>query len=556
MTRASVTRSDLPVIAIVGRVNVGKSALWNRIVEAQRAIVSDVPHTTRDRNIGIGIWKGYRFEIIDTGGIDTENDEIGTGIRRQVNHALKQAHLVFFVIDAKVGVLPDDRLFAKELRKTKKPVILVSNKTDSMSEYQRSTEGGIYGLGYGDTCPVSAATGKGIGDLLDRAYDELEKAKHPPIMAKEGKETGRKAYKTKEEEEGPKDIHIALIGRTNVGKSSLTNAILGEERVIVSNIPHTTREPQDTELTYNDRRIVLIDTAGMRKRAHIKNEIEIESIKRNRSALDRADVAFLILDATETPTSQDKELGGLMKDTYKGLIIVCNKWDLVEGKTTSSTNEYERELRTTFPFLAWAPIIFVSAKTGKRALDLLDIAIKIQEERERQIDYNAINKLLKNVIKQKRPIQTLGPKSPYIHDIAQVGSEPPKFVVTVRGEKENIHPSWLRFLERRIREKFGFEGTPISVYSTNVPMAKSERAWNVHGPGMEAEEDAKGNVIDKRVEGRGTRGERKGMREEKKKTRGKKTTTDARTPSPSDKKRAVKKAQQRTHARHRAKSIR
>lgn len=472
---SSIKRSPLPVIAIVGRANVGKSTLWNRIIERRTAIVSKTPHTTRDRNIRVGTWRGKRFQIIDTGGIDVERDEIGQGIKRQSEFAIKQAELVFFVFDAKVGVLPEERIFASSLRRlTKRPVILVANKVDHDRDLITLSEGGAAGLGFGEPSAISATTGKGIGDLLDRAYEALESLGAPPLAENEG-----------EEEEVPEPLRIVIMGRTNAGKSSLVNAILGEERVIVSNIEHTTREPQDTILTYQENEIVLVDTAGMRRRARIKGDLETEALKKNKEALERADVAFLILDMTEEPGSQDKELAGLMKDTNKGLIIVGNKWDLVKEKTTKSAHEAEDKLRMYFPFLAWAPIFLVSAKTGKRARDLLDAAIRVQAERDRTIDYNAINRLLKSVIKQKKPLQVLGPKSPHIYDIAQTGTRPPSFLVTVRGEKNSVHASWLRFLERRIREKFGFEGTPIRVHATNVPMAKSERAWNLHGPGMD-----------------------------------------------------------------------
>lgn len=468
----TIRRSELPLIAIVGRANVGKSTLWNKITEQRRAIVSRTPHTTRDRNTEIGLWRGKQFQITDTGGIDVDDDEIGHGILAQVNIALRESAIIFFVIDAKTGILPEDELFAKELRKTKKKVILVANKVDQQKDLVLLAEGGVYRLGYGEPIGISAVTGKGVGDLLDAAYAELKAIGKPPsdkqIM-----------------EDEDHSLKIVLMGRTNAGKSSLVNAILGEERVIVANIEHTTREPQDTHLYYKDQKIILIDTAGMRRRSKLKNKLDSEALQRNKEALKRADIAFLILDTTVDPTSQDKELAGLMKEEHKGLVIIGNKWDLVPDKDTRSAKEYDSKIRMIFPFLAWAPIMFVSAKTKKRTSELLDVAIEIQKERQRTIEYNAINRLLKSVIKQKRPLQILGPKSPYIHDIAQVGTEPPKFLVTIRGQKNTVHSSWLRFLERRIREKFGFEGTPIVVQSTNVPMAKSEKAWNVHGPGLD-----------------------------------------------------------------------
>ena len=505
MPSIKIKRHDLPVIAIVGRANVGKSTLWNKITEQQRAIIASTPHTTRDRNIEIAAWRGSEFELVDTGGVDVEDNEIGEGIKRQTDIAVNDADLILFIIDVRVGILDEDRAYAKELRRAKKPIILVANKVDTDRDIASFAESGAFGLGFGDPSIISAGTGKGIGDLLDRAYEELgltlvQKSTDKKSKTKLEKEDGKKkakAIRKKEEEKPPlhipsneedQPLRIVVMGRTNVGKSSLVNSILGEERVIVSNIPHTTREPQDTLLRYNGQDIILVDTAGMRKRAHMKEGIETEALDRNKDALERADIAFLVIDLTQEIHHQDKALAGLMQDATKGLIIVANKWDLLEDKTPMTPKEAEHRLRAFFPFLEWAPVHFVSAKTNRRTKELLDLAIKIQTERERTIDYNAINRLLKAVIKQKKPLQVLGPKSPHIHDIAQTGSCPPTFLVTVRGEKENIHPNWVKFLERRIRDKFGFEGTTIVVRATNVPISKSERAWNLKGPGMDATE--------------------------------------------------------------------
>lgn len=470
MTRKAHT-TRYPTVAIVGRANVGKSTLWNRITEKKRAIVSERPHTTRDRNIERAIWRGRQFEVVDTGGMDTEANEIGEGIRRQAERAMKESDVIMFMVDGKTGVVPEDRSIAKLLRGAKKDnILLVVNKVERMSDMGAATEKGVFSLGLGEGIPVSAITGKGVGDLLDAVYEILETKKLEP-------------KDIPEEEEEP--LSIVIMGRPNVGKSSLTNAILGEERVIVADIPHTTREPQDTHLLYQDHPIILVDTAGIRRAKNIRERIEEDSLRRNEQALERADIAFLVLDATEAPGSQDKHLAGLMKEEKKGMAIIANKWDLVEDKTTKSAKEYEARIRQAFPFLDWAPVVFISAKTGRRTKQLLDLALEIHKERNRIIDYNACNRLLKALIKQKRPLQTLGPKSPRVHDMAQVDVEPPTFIVTVHGEKETLHPSWLKFVEKRLREKFGFAGTPIVVKSSNVPYAKSERKWNVRGPGME-----------------------------------------------------------------------
>ena len=488
MTSPSLTRSPLPTIALVGRANTGKSTLWNKVVERPRALVSDVAHTTRDRNFGLARWRGQSFELVDTGGLDTEENEIGEGIRRQAERAVKEADVIIFLVDGKIGVLPEDREIAKLLRKRKGDVVLAVNKIDNPREFASAADTGIYSLGFGEPVPVSAATGKGVGDLLDETYKRLgdrvqgtENGEHEPSN------TSDSSSDTLPPAPGTQTpLRLVLMGRPNVGKSSLVNAILGEERVIVSAIAHTTREPQDTPFTYQGRDMVLVDTAGMRKRSRVERGVEEEGIERNREALKEADIAFLVFDTTEDPKRQDRTLGGIMKGADKGLILVANKWDLVEDKSSNTSNEYEAVIRQLFPFLDWAPMVFVSAKDNLRTKTLLDLALKVHEERLRTIEYNALQRFLKTILKQKRPLASYGPKSPYIHDLAQVGSEPPTFLITIRGEKETVHPNWLKFMEKRLRDKFGFDGTPIVVKSTNVPIAKSERARNMQGPGMEA----------------------------------------------------------------------
>jgi GTPase len=501
----SLKRSPLPSIALVGRANVGKSTLWNKITERPRALVSPLPHTTRDRNIASATWRAKQFELVDTGGMDVEKGEVGQGIRRQAERAIAECDLVLFVVDGKTGVVPDDRALAKSVRKLNPHIVLVVNKVDHPRDMASASEGGVYGLGLGTPVAISAATGKGVGDLLDALYERLESMGRPALDWKEEPAKERKADRAErrarevagifsaadaQTDGAPQDhdhpLRLVLMGRPNVGKSSIVNSILGEERVIVSPVAHTTREPQDTPFTYNDRDMVLVDTAGMRKRSNVTRGLEEEGLERNKEALREADIALLVFDATEDPRRQDRALAGLMESEDKGLILVANKWDLVEHKTTSSTKEYEVGLRQLFPFLHWAPIVFVSAKENLRTKQLLDRALTVQQERNRTIDYNALNRFLKGILKQKRPLASYGPKSPYIHDLAQVGTEPPRFLLTIRGEKETVHPSWLKFVEKRLRDKFGFDGTPIVVTSTNIPMAKSERTRNTRGPGMEA----------------------------------------------------------------------
>lgn len=510
-----LVRSPLPMVALVGRANVGKSTLWNKVTERPRALVSATPHTTRDRNIAAATWRGRSFELVDTGGLDAPDDEIGTGIQRQAERAMREANLVVFMVDGKTGVVPEDRELAKRARVANKHVLLVVNKIDHPRDFALANERAVYGLGLGEPLAASAATGKGVGDLLDEIYKKLDSIDAPPLEitkqpvekdeAEDESEEEMTAKETVSTEETTGDVmdaplvlepehddrlenplRLVIMGRPNVGKSSLVNSILGEQRVIASPIAHTTREPQDTPFTYRDVNMVLVDTAGMRKRSNVTRGLEEEGLERNREALDEADIAFLVFDATEDPKRQDRTLAGLMENSDKGLVLVANKWDLIESKTTGSTNEYEVLIRQLFPFLAWAPMVFVSAKENLRTRSLLDTALKVQQERTRTIEYNALNRFLKTILKQKKPLASYGPKSPYIHDVAQVRTEPPTFLITIRGEKETIHSAWLKFFEKRLRDKFGFEGTPIVVKATNVPISKSERDRNVQGPGMEA----------------------------------------------------------------------
>ena len=471
--------STYPRVALVGRTNVGKSTLWNRLTDTSRALVSDEAHTTRDRNFGIVYWKGAAFEVVDTGGMDVEKTEIGRGITAQAERAIAEADLVLFIADVQTGIVEDDRKLARRVKKLNPNVWLLANKTDKPKMIGQAQEPAFFQLGLGAPIAISAATSIGIGDLLDAISAELERLGKPPIAVEEAE-----------------PLRIALIGRPNVGKSSLTNAILGEDRVIVSATAHTTREPQDTWFKYKDRDLVLVDTAGMRRKAHVEKGIEESGIDRNLESIKQADIAFLVFDASERPTGQDRHLAGFLEDASKGLILVANKWDLVENKQPMSTNEYERLLRYSLPFLAWAPIVFVSALKKQRTGQLLDMALTVQEERHRTIDYNALNRLLKSCIKTMNPLASYGPKSPRIYDVAQVGEAPPTFLMTIHGEKEGVHQNWVRFFEKRLREKFGFTGTPVVVKVQNIPVSKSLRKRNVHGPGMEA---VAGKIVDRRT---------------------------------------------------------
>ncbi|MBU1349096.1 ribosome biogenesis GTPase Der [Patescibacteria group bacterium] len=456
---------QFPIVAIVGRANVGKSTLWNRLTETTRAIVSPIAHTTRDRNYGLCLWRGAGCEVVDTGGMDAEQgSQIGRGILRQAEIAIKEADLVLFLIDGEGGVMPQDRDLARHAKQLNKRILLIANKIDNPRASGLASTADVFDLGLGEGLPISAGTGRGVGDLLDVVIDELEKAGKPPqpIETHEG-------------------LRLVIMGRPNVGKSSLMNAILGEERVIVSPVAHTTREPQDTTFKYREEHVTLVDTAGMRKRSRITKGVEAAGIERNRQVLTSADVAFLVFDATEDPRTQDKRLAGLLEDAGRGLILVANKWDLVPDKNVMTAKKFEASIRETFPFLSWAPVVFISAKERQRTDKLLDMAFRIREERRRRISHNALQRFLKTIVARKKPVQSAGPSSPYVHEATQIGIEPPSFLITVRGDKVSVHISWLRYFENRLREKFGFEGTPVYVKARNVKYIPKPEPTKVPG---------------------------------------------------------------------------
>ncbi len=438
-------KNTIPKVAIVGRANVGKSTLWNRLSESSRAIVSATPNTTRDRNSTTCIWRGGLIEIIDTGGMDTgSKDEIERGIIKQAELAIKEADLVLFMVDAKTGIMPQDKELAKKTLQLNKNIILVANKADTRTNVGSAFAKDSWKLNLGEPVDISAANGRGVGDLLELIFEHLKKRGIKPG-----------------DPETAKSLKIVLMGRPNVGKSSLTNAILHQERSIVSPIAHTTREPLDTNFIWEGKPVTIIDTAGMRKRSRVSGKIEHEAIDRNREALFRADVAVLILDANEDPRKQDKTLAGLLKDANRGLIIVVNKWDMVPDKKTNTAKEYEASIRAELPFLAWAPIIFTSAKNNQRVYDILKTAFAIQEERHRIISDNALDKFLKKILAKQSPKAVSGTKAPFIQSVVQTHTDPPTFLITLRGSKIKLQESWIRFFVNQLRAKFGFSGCPV-----------------------------------------------------------------------------------------------
>ena len=440
-----------PSVALVGRKNVGKSSLFNRLIENNQAIVSDTPGTTRDVGIGMARWRGQLLTLLDTGGLDIiKRDQIEVNVRKQALRAAQKSHLIVFLADAQTGPLSTDVVLAKELRKTGKPVILAVNKADSPAQ-RREIGNEWRKLGLGEPLAVSAASGAGTGDLLDRIFEEFANLELPNDAI-------------------VPDVTIAMIGRPNVGKSSLLNAMIGEERVIVSEVPHTTREPQDTLLFYKERPILVVDTAGIRKHAHIEKGLESVSVGKSLTAIQQADVVFLVIDVTQGVEAQDSHLAGLAAESGKGIVIVLNKWDTLSSKSTKTGDEEREEIYASLPFLRWAPIAFVSAKTGMRVQNLLDLALRVKVARERVLTNEELDRFVEKRVKpylasrlsHKKTAQGIKRKQTYVFGIRQNSSMPPKFTMIVK-DKDFTDPNVTRFVENRLREEFGLEGTPVFV---------------------------------------------------------------------------------------------
>lgn len=427
-----------PLVAVVGRPNVGKSTLFNAIVKKRISIVEDIPGVTRDRIYFDAEWLGQEFTMIDTGGIEFVGDDnhIFTSMRYQAQLAIHEADVILYVVDGKAGIQPQDQEIANLLRSSGKPVILVVNKIDSVEQEMNIYE--FYGLGLGDPVGVSAVNLMNLGDLLDQVLAHIDKV---PV---------------EEEKEGA--IHVALIGRPNVGKSSLTNALLGQDRVIVSNIPGTTRDSIDTHWVHEGTEFILIDTAGMRRKGKIDLPVERYSVVRALRAVDRSDVTVLVLDAVEGVTEQDKKIAGYAHESGKGCIIVVNKWDLVE-KDSKTALKYTDDIRRELAFLQYAPVLYASALTKQRVNRLADLVKYVSEQQNMRISTSVLNELLEDAQLVNPPPAKSG-RVPKIYYMTQASVQPPTFVLFV-NDPQLIHFSYVRFLENRLRETFGFEGTPL-----------------------------------------------------------------------------------------------
>ena len=426
-----------PIVAIVGRPNVGKSTLFNRLTKTKLAIVEDTPGVTRDRLYQDVEWNGKVFTLIDTGGIEMNSkDSILSAVKKQAQIAIEEADLILFVCDGQMGISSEDAEVAQMLMRTKKDVMLVVNKIEDYSNPEDLYE--YYELGLGEIYPISASHGMNTGDLLDEIMERLGDIE--------------------EEEYDPDVIKIAVIGRPNVGKSSLTNAILGQERCIVSNVPGTTRDAIDTAFSRDGQDYAIIDTAGMRKRGKVFETTEKYSVIRSLRAVDRCDVVLMVINAEEGLIEQDKKIAGYAHEQGKGLILVVNKWDLIE-KDNKTYTEFEKNLRKNLLFMSYAPIVFVSALTKQRVPKILDLVKYVAEQQSVRIATSVLNEIVRDAVMQNPPPTDKGKRLKILY-ITQSGVKPPTFVLFV-NEPEILHFSYERYLENKLRESFGFEGTSI-----------------------------------------------------------------------------------------------
>ena len=429
-----------PIIAVVGRPNVGKSTLFNTLAGEKISIVEDTPGVTRDRIYADVTWLDRAFTLIDTGGIEPDTDDLLLKhMRLQAELAMDTADCIIFLTDVRQGLTDADHQVADMLRRTAKPVVLVVNKVDSYEKYMPDVYE-FYNLGIGDPHPISASSKLGLGDMLDAVLEVL----------------GEQAFE-EEEDDRPK---IAIVGKPNVGKSSLINKLLGEDRVIVSDIAGTTRDAIDTEVTFDGTEYVLIDTAGLRRKSKVKEAIERYSTIRTVAAIERADVVLMMIDAVEGVTEQDAKIAGLAHDRGRGLIIAVNKWDAIE-KDDHSTKKYTEEIRKVLSFVPYAEIIFISAKTGQRLNRIFELIETVIANHSLRVATGVLNEIMTEAVAMKQPPSDKGKRLKLLY-MTQVAVKPPTFVIFV-NKKELMHFSYQRYIENQIRETFGFSGTPIRI---------------------------------------------------------------------------------------------
>ena len=431
----------LPVVAVVGRPNVGKSTFFNRVLGRRLAIVEDRPGVTRDRNFARADWSGRSFYIVDTGGIVEGSDEpMDRLIRQQVTVAIEEADVVVLMVDGREGPNPLDYAVSERLRRSGRPVVLLVNKVDNLGSANALQHHDFWDLGLGEPLPVSSLSGKGSGDVLDAIVERLP-------AAGEGEEEDL--------------LRVAVVGVPNVGKSSFVNRLLGEERLVVSEVAGTTRDAIDTPLQYHGRSLVFIDTAGLRRQARVHESVEFYSALRTERAIERADVCMLLVDATEPIHHQDLRIAQKAWDAGCGLILVANKWDLVEKETMTAPN-FEKALRQKVPFMEWVPIIFTSATTGQRVQRTLDLVLEVQEQRQRRIPTHEVNEVLQELTTRARPPQSQGHPVRFYY-ATQVAVEPPT-IVAWSNLPEAVPDSYVRYLHNGFRKAWGFVGAPIRIH--------------------------------------------------------------------------------------------
>lgn len=427
-----------PIVAIVGRPNVGKSTLFNALAGQKISIVKDTPGVTRDRIYADVDWLNYNFTMIDTGGIEPDSsDIILSQMREQAQIAIDTADVIIFMTDVKQGLIDADSKVADMLRRSRKPVILVVNKVDNFNRMMADVYE-FYNLGIGDPIPISASQKSGLGDMLDKVVEHF------------------KALNLDEEEDDRP--RVAIVGKPNVGKSSIINKLTGESRVIVSNIAGTTRDAIDTDVEWNGREYVFIDTAGLRRKSKVKEDIERYSIIRTVTAVERADVVVIVIDAVEDVTEQDAKIAGIAHENGKGIIIALNKWDAIE-KNDKTVYEYTNKVRQILSFMQYAEIMFISAKTGQRLPKLFDMIDVVIANHSMRIETGVVNEIMAEAVAMQQPPSDKG-KRLKLYYITQVSVKPPTFVIFV-NDKELMHFSYTRYIENRIREAFGFRGTPL-----------------------------------------------------------------------------------------------
>jgi GTP-binding protein len=428
----------MPIVALVGRPNVGKSTLFNRLIGEHRAVVHDQPGTTRDRLYGTVEWRDREFTIIDTGGIglDTGDGDLLADVRLQAEEAMREADVIVWVVDASGGLTAADQEVADELRPSRKPVILTANKADNQRR-QLDAVAEFAPLGFGEPVLISALHGEGTGDLLDAIVEWFPKTSLEP--------------------ETPPAVSIAIVGRPNVGKSSLVNKLVGVQRTIVRDEPGTTRDAIDTPIVRDGQTVLLIDTAGVRRRGRIQPGVEKFSVLRTVRAIERADVAVLLIDATEGVLAQDAHVAGYVDEAARGLIVAVNKWDLAE-KHPKAQQEYTVVLRRELKFADWAPVIYISAKTGQRIDRVISEALTIQAERTRRVPTSQLNDVIRKAV-EAHPLTERG-RALKIYYTAQTGTAPPRFTCFCNNPNL-VHFSYVRYLDNILRANFGFDGTPI-----------------------------------------------------------------------------------------------